>query len=160
MPADHQRHQSMALPGTLLGLGLGGLVDGIVLHQLLQWHHMISHKESPDTLLGLERNTLWDGMFHVAAWLAVVIGIAVLWSRLRTGSRVWASWPLWGWIVFGWGLFNLLDGIVNHQLLGIHHVRDDLGAPVSWDIAFLGFSLVLIAAGWLLGHRADRSEVP
>ena len=28
--------------GILFGLGLGGFVDGIVLHQLLQWHHMLS----------------------------------------------------------------------------------------------------------------------
>src|SRR5215212_10407320 len=27
-------------PGVVLGLGLGGFVDGIVLHQVLQWHHM------------------------------------------------------------------------------------------------------------------------
>ncbi|MCK1539441.1 DUF2243 domain-containing protein, partial [Bradyrhizobium sp. 176] len=28
--------------GVLLGLGLGGFFDGIVFHQLLQWHHMLS----------------------------------------------------------------------------------------------------------------------
>jgi uncharacterized membrane protein len=25
--------------GIFLGLGLGGFFDGIVLHQILQWHH-------------------------------------------------------------------------------------------------------------------------
>jgi Predicted membrane protein (DUF2243) len=29
-------------PGILLGVGLGGFVDGIVLHQILQWHHMLT----------------------------------------------------------------------------------------------------------------------
>jgi nucleoside-diphosphate kinase len=29
-------------PGILLGIGLGGFVDGIVLHQMLQWHHMLT----------------------------------------------------------------------------------------------------------------------
>lgn len=28
--------------GFLLGIGFGGFVDGIVLHQLLQWHHMLT----------------------------------------------------------------------------------------------------------------------
>jgi hypothetical protein len=28
--------------GVFLGLGLGGFFDGIVLHQVLQWHHMVS----------------------------------------------------------------------------------------------------------------------
>jgi uncharacterized membrane protein len=25
-----------------MGLGLGGFLDGIVLHQVLQWHHMLT----------------------------------------------------------------------------------------------------------------------
>ena len=27
--------------GILYGLGLGGFIDGTVLHQILQWHHML-----------------------------------------------------------------------------------------------------------------------
>jgi uncharacterized membrane protein len=30
----------------------------------------------------------------------------------------------------GWALFNV-EGVVDHYLLQIHHVRDDLGAPMS-----------------------------
>lgn len=26
----------------------------------------------------------------------------------------------------GWGLFDLVEGLVDHQLLGAHHVGDDL----------------------------------
>jgi uncharacterized membrane protein len=32
--------RSVTAPGILLGVGLGGFVDGILLHQVLQWHHM------------------------------------------------------------------------------------------------------------------------
>ena len=47
----------------LLGLGLGGFFDGIVLHQLLQWHHMLtSPGYPPDNVRNLEINTLWDGI--------------------------------------------------------------------------------------------------
>ncbi|CAA9330303.1 MAG: hypothetical protein AVDCRST_MAG29-1009 [uncultured Nocardioidaceae bacterium] len=149
-PARSRRRQSIAVPGALLGIGLGGFVDGIVLHQLLQWHHMISAEESPTTLLGLERNTLADGLFHAGTWLAVLAGVAMLWSRaLRTG-HTWAARELWGWMLVGWGGFNVADGIVNHQLLGLHHVRDDLGGPMSWDIGFLALGIALVAAGWLL----------
>ena len=28
--------------GGLFGLGLGGFFDDIVMHQVLQWHHMLS----------------------------------------------------------------------------------------------------------------------
>jgi uncharacterized membrane protein len=38
-----------------------------VLHQVLQWHHMVSHVEDypMTTLEGLEVNTFADGLFHV-----------------------------------------------------------------------------------------------
>jgi uncharacterized membrane protein len=39
-PSD-QRSPPVA-PALLLGIGLGGFVDGIVLHQILQWHHMLT----------------------------------------------------------------------------------------------------------------------
>ena len=29
-------------------------------------------------------------------------------------------------------------------LLGIHHVRDDLGGPLGWDLAFLAFGVALM----------------
>src|SRR4051812_26369645 len=60
--------------GLLFGLGLGGFIDGIVLHQLLQWHHMVSSVEPTDTVMGLELNTVADGFFHVATWFLVVAG--------------------------------------------------------------------------------------
>ena len=55
-------------PGILLGIGLGGFVDGIVLHQILQWHHMLTSEGDypPTTVAGLETNTLWDGLFHAS----------------------------------------------------------------------------------------------
>ena len=59
--------------GILFGLGLGGFFDGIVLHQLLQWHHMLTSAGVPaDTVDGLELNTLWDGLFHTGTLLLVV----------------------------------------------------------------------------------------
>jgi uncharacterized membrane protein len=38
------------LPGLFLGIGLGGPVDGIVLHQILQWHHLLTNEgDYPNT---------------------------------------------------------------------------------------------------------------
>jgi uncharacterized membrane protein len=64
---DADRRPPSKVSGLLLGLGLGGFVDGIVLHQVLQWHHMVSHVEDypMTTLEGLEVNTFADGLFHV-----------------------------------------------------------------------------------------------
>ena len=58
------------LPGLLFGLGFGGFVDGIVLREILQWHHMISGAQSSETLAGLELHVVADGFLprrHLAA---------------------------------------------------------------------------------------------
>src|SRR5918998_71859 len=74
-------------PGLLLGIGLGGFVDGIVLHQILQWHHMLTSTSGnpPTTVAGLEANTLADGLFHAATWVFVAAGSTALWRAWRDG---------------------------------------------------------------------------
>ncbi|WP_193604497.1 DUF2243 domain-containing protein [Nocardioides dongkuii] len=139
--------------GLMYGLGLGGFIDGIVLHQVLQWHHMISDVESPRTLAGLEVNTMADGFFHLATWFLVVGASIVTIAQWRQG-RLAPSWSFHlGLVIAGWGIFNLVEGLVDHQLLGVHHVRDDLGGPLSWDLAFLASGVVLIVVGWLVHRR-------
>ncbi len=141
--------------GLLYGIGFGGFVDGILLHQLLQWHHMVSDVDDypTTTLAGLEANTVADGFFHVATWLFLLLA-SVLAVRSWQQGRLAPSWGFhFGLVLAGWGIFNLVEGLVNHQLLGVHHVRDDLGAPLSWDLAFLASGVLLVAGGWLL-HRA------
>jgi uncharacterized membrane protein len=144
----------------LLGIGLGGFVDGIVFHQILQWHHMLSNeRDYPTTTIGgLEDNTLADGLFHAATWLAVVAGIWILWRRTTDWQWAINGRTLCGWILVGFGLFNVVEGVINHQLLGIHHVRDDLGGPLSWDLGFLAVSCLLILAGWLVTASASRER--
>src|SRR5687767_3894014 len=105
----------MAAPGIFLGLGLGGFIDGIVLHQLLQLHHMISSTEKGDmtTVEGLEANTLADGLFHTATWVLTAIGVWWLWSNISR-RRVTLDRQFLGWTLIGWGLFNVADEIVFH----------------------------------------------
>jgi len=150
----------LTAPGLLLGLGLGGFIDGIVLHQILQWHHMGTdygeHAAFPETSVGsLEDNTLWDGLFHLGSWLLTLVGVHLLWRAVRGGHQTRGS-TLTGLLLAGWGIFNVIEGVINHQLLGIHHVRDDLGGPLSWDIGFLLFGVALIAAGSTLRRRGLR----
>ncbi len=141
--------------GLLYGLGFGGFVDGIVLHQILQWHHMVSHVEGypTDTVAGLEVNTLADGFFHVATWFLLLAGSIAAIKAWREG-RLAPSWSFhFGLVMVGWGLFNLVEGIIDHHLLGVHHVRDDLGSPVAWDLGFLAVGALLVVGGWLLYKR-------
>src|SRR5919112_4649928 len=135
--------------GLLFGLGLGGFVDGIVLHQILQWHHMVSSvDEAPtDTLAGLELNTLADGFFHLATW-ALVLAASVTSILAWRSGRLAPNWSFhFGLVLAGWGIFNVIEGLIDHQLLGVHHVRDDLGARLGWDLGFLGFGVLLVGGG-------------
>jgi uncharacterized membrane protein len=156
--ARTDRRPGVLGPGLLLGAGLGGFVDGIALHQILQWHHMISSTDDNPvtTLAGLEANTLADGLFHAAAWLAVVAGVAWLWRRVADQGPRWSGTALTGAIIAGWGAFNLADGIVNHLLLEVHHVRTDTGNVRAWDLGFLALAALLLLAGLLMHHRAKR----
>ena len=98
-----------------------------------------------------------DGFFHVATWLFVLGASVVTIAQWRQG-RLAPSWGFHlGGLLTGWGLFNLVEGLVDHQLLGVHHVRDDLGGPLSWDLGFLALGALLVAAGWLLQRRAEDS---
>jgi uncharacterized membrane protein len=145
--------------GLLYGLGFGGFIDGIVLHQVLQWHHMVSHIEDypVTTVAGLEVNTLADGFFHVATWLLVLAGSITAIAAWRQG-RLAPNWRFHiGLMLAGWGIFNVVEGLIDHQLLGVHHVRDDLGGPLSWDIGFLVFGVLLIVGGWLLHQSGLRA---
>ena len=142
----------------MYGIGLGGFVDGIVLHQVLQWHHMLSATldHSEQTVAGLQVNTMADGFFHIASWLFVVGASVVTLAQWRQG-RLAPSWRFHvGGLLVGWGLFNLVEGVIDHHLLRIHHVRDDLGGPLAWDVGFLLLSLVLLAAGALLQRSGPR----
>ena len=156
------RRRPPAAPSLLLGVGLGGFVDGILLHQILQWHHLLTDEGccSAATVSGLEDNTLADGFFHAVTWLVVVAGVSLAIRAWRRGELA----PPWrfhlGMLLVGWGAFNIVEGLVDHQILGIHHVRDDLGGPIGWDIGFLVLSAVLVAVGWALaraGRHADTT---
>lgn len=150
----------VVIAGVVLGVGMGGFIDGIVLHQVLQWHHMLSawdHTHYPmDTVHGLEVNTLWDGIFHSSTWVATAIGLALLWWAAGVPGIRWSPLSLTGAMALGWGGFNLVEGLVDHHILRLHHVRDDLGGPLSWDIAFLAFGAALMVTGWLAIRAASN----
>jgi uncharacterized membrane protein len=155
---DRQRNRSRLIAAAiLLGLGLGGFFDGIVLHQILQWHHMVSTSTPPDTLENLELNTLGDGIFHAATWVLTVTGVFVLMSSDGARHEQGGTRSLIGGMLSGWGLFNLVEGLVDHHLLGIHHVRpgpDEL----LYDIAFLIWGAVMLVVGIALIRQTPRSD--
>lgn len=144
--------------GILFGLGLGGFFDGIVFHQVLQWHHMLtSAGYPPDSVANLEVNTLADGLFHASTYVMVATGLVIIW---RAGRRIHGRWrarTLIATILMGFGIFNLAEGIVDHQILGIHHVNETVPRSqwIYWDMAFLVWGAAMLAIGWVM-YRRDR----
>lgn len=110
------------------------------------------------TVGGLEANTIADGLFHTATWLLVVVGLYMLWDRSRDVGGVRSSTELTGLLLAGWGAFNLVEGVIDHQILGIHHLPDDEGAPIGWDLGFLAFGAALVVLGVLLARRGARER--
>jgi uncharacterized membrane protein len=67
---------------------------------------------------------------------------------------------LLGQMLLGWGLFNLVEGVINHHLLELHHVRDVPTHVPAYDWVFLGIGGILfIVLGWLMA-RPRRLAAP
>ena len=141
------------IAAVLLGIGLGGFIDGIVLHQVLQWHHLVSSPIPPATVPNLEHNTFWDGIFHLGTWAVTVTGVFVLASADGARSDRGGARRLVGGMLAGWGGFNLVEGVVDHHVLGLHHVRPGPDQLV-YDLGFLLIGAVLLAAGVALVRSA------
>jgi uncharacterized membrane protein len=150
--------------GILLGLGLGGFFDGIVLHQLLQWHHMAtSAGYPPDSVENLKFNTLLDGLFHAGTYIFVVLGLILLWRAAHRRHLWWSGKLLAGTMLMGFGIFNLVEGLINHQILGLHHVNETVPRAqwIYWDIGFLIWGALMLIGGWALfraGKQAGGSS--
>ncbi|WP_031547111.1 DUF2243 domain-containing protein [Salinicoccus luteus] len=134
------------LSGVLFGIGLMALIDEIIFHQLLQWHHFY---DLSTPFIGI----LSDGLLNAFALFAVVAGLfmfADIHRRHIAHMRTWtASFFL------GLGGFQVFDGIVNHKLLQIHQVRygvEVLPYDLAWNIS----GLILLTIGTILFFQAKR----
>jgi uncharacterized membrane protein len=135
---------------TLLGLGLGGFADGILFHQILQLHSMLSAVLPRTSLVSLEVNMFWDGIFHAMTWLMTVTGVGMLWKAMGRSDVPHSTPTLVGGLILGWGLFNFVEGLIDHSILQIHHVVEN-GSHVLWDAVFLVSGASMIALGaWMV----------
>jgi uncharacterized membrane protein len=151
------------LPGLTIGAGLGGFADGIVFHQIAHWHNMGSAVLPPVTLEALQRNMAWDGWFHAAMWTLTTLGVFLLWRSGRRGDAPVRAVALAGQLLMGWGLFNLVEGVIDHHVLALHHVRDLPAHVPGYDLLFLAVGglglLVMGGALSALGTRARGARI-
>lgn len=141
--------------GYLLGFAFSGFFDGIVLHQILQWHHLLSLVEGVG---GIGRQILFDGLFHAAMYLVAAAGLAMLWRSRRALAGYGAGRVVLADALIGFGAWNVLDGVLSHWVLAIHRIRLDAANPLLWDLGWFAlFGLVPLALGllWRRGPGAD-----
>ena len=148
--------RALVQAGLLLGIGFGGFVDGIVLHQILQWHGMVSSALTPADLIAAKVNMFWDGIFHAGMWAFAGAGVLLLWRATRRAPLAGEGRRLAAAAVLGWALFNGIEGVIDHHLLDLHHVRDFVSRRLPWDLGFLAVSLVLGALSAPLALRRPR----
>ena len=157
MTASDRTTRPLTTAGIAIGIGMGGFIDGIVFHQILQIHNMLSGRIPTDTLVGAKINMVWDGLFHVVVWSATAIGIVLLWKAIKRPDVVLSGRALFGSTLLGFGLFNAVEGLVDHHILNLHHVYERAGQSI-WDYVFLASGVALMLTGWSMIHGVGRAE--
>ncbi len=150
----HQQ-RPVIVAGIILGLGLSGFIDGILLHQILQWHHMLSSVKPLNNNSNIDLNMVWDGLFHALDFILTVTGIILLWRAGDRDNVDWSGETFFGSILIGAGLFDVVEGIIDHQILGIHHVKPGTN-QLAWDLGFLVFGALLVLVGWIMLQKSKK----
>ena len=74
----------------------------------------------------------------------------------------WSSKLLLGTMLIGFGVFNVIEGLVDHHLLGIHHVNEivDPAYRFYFDAGFILWGLLMLIIGWILLRQGQRQGEP
>jgi uncharacterized membrane protein len=134
----------------IVGIGLGGFIDGIILHQILQWHEMLTLKIPPDTVVNKSVNMFWDGIFHFFTWITTILGIYLIWKVCKRAAINKSGYILMSGSLIGWGIFNITEGLINHHILRLHNVIEYSPNVDIWNYGLLFFSVILILSGLIL----------
>jgi len=108
------RSNKVRTAGVLLGFGLGALLEGILMHPMV-------------------------GTFYIFVWAITVGGVLTLWSAIRGPGPLPTGRDLMAFVLIGWGVFNMLEGIASHNL------------RTEWLVfaSGLGFALLGVLLVWM-----------
>jgi uncharacterized membrane protein len=161
-PADRDV-RSLGRAGFVLGVALGGFFDGILLHQVLQWHHLLSLVPGED-LRRIETQILGDGAFHVLMYLVALAGLWMLWRARFAMADEGSGRRLLVAALLGFGVWNVVDVVGFHWVLHIHRIRVDVpvGDRLGWDLLWLALfgAIPLVAAALLARGRRGGGRGP
>nr|MDH3163485.1 DUF2243 domain-containing protein [Bacillus licheniformis] len=81
----------------LFGVGIIAMIDGIIFHQLLQWHSVYMDTDRSHQIMS-------DGLFHLFSLVILFIGGILLWNRGELGvtgriTHLLGSLFAWGGLV-------------------------------------------------------------
>lgn len=141
-----------------LGIGVGGFFNEIMGWQILQWHQMLSSRVPPVTLAALNFNMMWNGATYLMNLAMTVTGVALLFRATRRGATM-SSRVLVGAMLGGWGLFAVVEGVIDHHLFGVHHVRSGTH-ELAWDLAYLILGALVMGIGTLLARSCRDASCP
>lgn len=130
--------------GVLFGCGVAAsVIDLFVFHLGLQWHHFYD-LSTPEVALTA------DAFFHAVGWAVTVWGLFLLADVRRRAPVRWARWT--GAVLAGVGAFQVLDGVLNHKVLGIHQIRYGVDL-LPYDVTWIGTAVLVLLAGVLVVAR-------
>lgn len=142
--------QRLTFWAGLVGFGIAALFDGILLHRILQWHHVSGH------VLHAPRGILWDGILDAHALATLLVGLWGLWVR-RGRLMLISGRCIAGLVLIGFGLWHIAEGMLVHVALGLHHIRPQAEFPLLWDLLWLvAFGLLPLVAGLALRDAPER----
>jgi uncharacterized membrane protein len=159
-PVAPTDRRSLLRAGLVLGFALGGFLDGILLHQVLQWHHLLSLVPG-NALRDLRVQVLADGGFHVLMYIIASLGLWMLWRSRAALTGTGTDLRLVASVLLGFGIWQFTDVILFHWLIGIHRIRVDVPNPLLWDLGWLAiFGVPAVLAAWWVDSRRDRDSGP
>lgn len=142
--------------GYLLGFALGGFFDGILLHQVLQWHHLLTAVERPP-FKDIKIQLLADGIFHVLMYVIAIVALRSLWKAKQDYAVPNADRMLLANVFIGFGTWHILDGVLSHWILSIHHIRMDSEHVLLWDLLwFFTFGVAFVLIGWCIRNGRGK----
>src|SRR5215207_8294739 len=147
--------RALARAAFWLGFALSGFFDGILLHQILQWHHLLSGVGRQGGIFAdLRVQMLADGYFHLLMYVIAASGLWLLWRARASLNSEGSARVLLAWLLIGFGIWHFADAVASHWIAQIHRIRMDVENPLVWDVGWLvAFGVAPLAAGLILRAR-------